>query len=57
MIDLLVLFLKHREQGVRSHLHVSWVKLDSPFVEQNGEMWLGLFVLSEIGGGLSTPSY
>lgn len=44
MIDLLVLSRKYREQFVCSYLHISWVKLDSPFVEQNGEMWVVLFV-------------
>lgn len=57
MINLLALFLKYREQFVCSCLPISQVKLDSPFVDLNGEMWVVLFVLPEVGDGLSTPSY
>lgn len=55
-MDLSVLSLKYREQFVRSYLRISWVKLDSPSLEQNGEMWVVLFgFLSEVGERLSTP--
>lgn len=56
MINLLALSLTYREQYVRSYLSISCVKLDSPFLDLNGQMQVVLFVLYEVGDGLSTPS-